>query len=584
MPKYIVPVAIVVVSIGLLTFSSYFLGDEQVRVVSLNDGRVRALHESYSKKIMIVTQGQHSTKGGVEIYKAGGNIYDVAAAVSFLISVERPESTGIGGGGFLLHKAYDQDPEAIDFREIAPLKATAKMFLKKDGTVDKRRSIDGVLASGVPGLVAGIIEMHEKYGKLKREEVLAPAIKLARDGFKVHAHLAHAIERRKEILKKFAGSRDIFFKDDSGETLKEGDLLIQEDLAQVLEEIADKGKAGFYEGWVAKKIVSEFKKRKGLITHKDLTSYEVKWREPVVGSYKDLEVISMPPPSSGGAHVVQVLNMLENDDLKGLGVQKPSSIHLIASAFNLAYIDRARYLGDSDFVDVPLKEITSKAYAKKLRAMITEDKALNIDFSDLDNHLNPIESEQTTHFSIMDEEGNVVVSTQTINGYLGSGMVVPGTGIVMNNEMDDFAAKVNASNLFGAVGGKNNLVAPKKRPLSSMSPTIVLKEHRPIFALGAPGGTKIITCVIQTILNYFDFELPLYESVAATRIHQQWKPNKLYVRPPGFSESTIEDLKAMGHNVEMKERPGCFIQAIAKEEKGLHGVSDPRGEGMAFGY
>ena len=325
---------------------------------------------------MIATQGVETTKAGIAIHKAGGNIYDVAATLSFMISVERPQSTGIGGGGFLIHKKAGIDAaEAVDFREMAPLKSHAKIFQDKEGNVLRKKSLDGALAAGVPGTVAGVLEIHEKYGKLKREEILAPAIKLAREGFKIYPHLANAIESRKEALSKFSGSRDLFFNEETGEPLKEGDLFIQEDLAQVLEEISERGKDGFYKGWVAKKIINEFKKRGGLITEEDLNSYEVKWREPVIGSYKGYEIISMPPPSSGGAHVIQVLNILENDDLKSFGVQSAESVHLLASAFQLAYIDRARFLGDSDFVQVPLKEITSKSYAKKLREQILPEKS-----------------------------------------------------------------------------------------------------------------------------------------------------------------------------------------------------------------
>ena len=586
MKKILIPAAIVAICVSLLTASNYFLDDEKVRQVSLLEGRTQSQHEAFGKKIMISTQGDHTTRAGIAIHKAGGNIYDVAAALSFMISVERPQSTGLGGGGFLVHKKAGLEAEAIDFREVAPGRAHSKMFLDRKGDANRRLSIDGPLAIGVPGLVAGILEMHEKYGELKRSEVMAPAIKLAREGFKVYPHLASAIEKRLNVLKKYAGSRDLFFHAETSTPLKTGDIFVQEDLAKVLEEISEKGRAGFYKGWVAEKIVTELKKQHGLITQKDLDSYEVKWREPVLGSYKGFEVISMPPPSSGGAHVVQVLNMLEHDDLKSLGVQKAESIHLIASAFHLAYIDRARYLGDADFVEVPLRQIISRSYAKKLRAMILPEKALHIKMDEIENHVDPMkeESTETTHFSIMDDEGNVVVSTQTINGYLGSGLVVPGTGIVMNNEMDDFAAKVNAENLFGAIGGKNNLVHPKKRPLSSMSPTIVLKENMPVFAVGAPGGTRIITCVIQTLLNYFDFGLPLYESVAATRIHHQWLPDKLTIRTPGFEKTEMKKLRDWGYDIEESPSTGCYIQAVAREDKGFHGVSDPRGVGMALGY
>ncbi|MCO4753023.1 MAG: gamma-glutamyltransferase family protein, partial [Bacteriovoracaceae bacterium] len=343
------------------------------------------------------------------------------------------------------------------------------------------------------------------------------------------------------------------------------------------------GKDGFYKGFVANQIARNQKKIGGLITLKDLANYKVKTRKPIEGTYKGYKVVSMPPPSSGGAHIIQILNILEGYNLKEMGPQSAEAIHLTSTAMQIAFADRAKYMGDSDFVNVPVKKITSKKYAAGLRALIPKDKAIASSEFPVPFHKVP-EPDHTTHFTIMDAEGNIVSSTQTINGWFGSAVTVPKTGIVMNNEMDDFASHVGGVNLFGAVGGKNNLVSPRKRPLSSMSPTIVYnKEGKPFLALGTPSGTRILTCVMQTTLNILEHDMGLWDAVSATRYHHQWSPEVIRVGAPYFDPKTEAQLKAMGHKIQHKSL-GCKVQAIKVEKNGLlHGVSDPREEGMSYG-
>ncbi len=569
--------------------------EKEIHYVNLAKGEKKEDHEKITKNINIATQGAFATKAAYKIFKKGGNIIDAATTASFVLAVERPQSTGIGGGGFALFhdvKRNKDFPLTVDFREKAPLNAHEKMFLDDKGEVISRMSLDGIFSAGVPGMVAGILELHKKYGKLPLSTVMKDAISLARNGFKIYPELAFAISKRENIIKRYKATCAIFCNKD-GETLKEGDLLIQSDLARTLEIISKKGRDGFYKGSVAKALVKEHRRLNGLMTQRDLDKYDVKYRDPIRGDYKGYEVFSMSPPSSGGVHIIEILNILRNDDLKTYGLQHSKTVHLRASAMQAAFSDRANYLGDTDFTYVPVRGLTSKKYADDVRFSIPENKALNSLWSNMnepskfeaknDSELvQKYESPETTHFTIADGEGNVFVSTQTLNGYLGSGVIVPGTGILLNNEMDDFATKPGANNLFGAVGGEKNLVQPEKRPLSSMSPTIVTKDGKAVLGLGSPSGTRILTCVVQTIMNYIDHGMPLYESIAATRVHHQWKPNILYVEESGLPARTIKELKRMEHEIEYKKL-GCRVQAISFENGNLHGVSDPRGRGLVLG-
>jgi gamma-glutamyltranspeptidase/glutathione hydrolase len=564
----------------LSTSCTNFKDLRQAKVIK---GKKRSQYEAFGKKYMISTQGSATTQAAKYTFDKGGNVYDAAIAASFAISVERPHSTGIGGGGFmLLSDVKTKKIEAIDFREMAPRMARKNMFIDNEGKQVKQRSLTGALAVGTPGLVAGIIKVHKQYGSLPLDVLMKPAITLASKGFSIYPALAVAIKAESKRLCKFKASRKIFLKSKCRPKLA-GELLIQSDLANTLKIISKLGHDGFYKGEVAQKIVNSQKKHKGLLTLKDFQYYKVKNRVPVEGTYRGNRIVSMPPPSSGGTHVIQILNILEGYDLKEMGVQSSKAIHLTSSAMQIAFADRAEYMGDSDFKKVPVNTLISKKYAKQLRTKISLNKALKSRDFPIPFHKFAKESDHTTHFTIMDNQGNIVSSTQTINGWFGSAMVAAGTGIVMNNEMDDFASHVGGVNLFGAVGGKNNLVEPRKRPLSSMSPTIIFnKKNEPILALGTPSGTRILTCVMQTVLNVLEHEMPLWEAVSATRYHHQWNPEEIRIGNPGFKKDVEDELRSMGHKIKHKNL-GCKIQAISSKNGLLHGVSDPREEGMSYG-
>lgn len=533
-------------------------------------------HVSRSKTYMVSSQGEASSKIAKAIFDRGGNAIDAAIALSFAISVERPQSTGIGGGGFMLIHFPDQSMVAVDFREVAPILANAK-------TYEKESSVKGIKAAGVPGLVAGLYEIHNKYGKLPWSELLEGAIGLARNGFLIYPHLANAIKVSQNDLKDFSESRKLFF-DEKGNPKAVGELLIQKDLANTLELIAKSGKDSFYKGDIAKKILNYSHEKRGLLSERDFTEYNPKFRHPLIQEIHNYKIVSMPPPSSGGAHVIQILNILENLPLDLNNGLSSKNYHLFAQSEYYAFYDRYRYLGDNDFKDVPLDGIIKKSYAKVISDKILTNNGI-AELPSKEKDLNPwnYESSDTTHFSIMSNDGYAIASTQTINGYFGSYEIVPGTGIILNNEMDDFTTKIETPNLFGAVGGPNNLVEPKKRPLSSMSPTFVLKEGKPIVTLGSPSGPRIISCVAQTLMNYLYLNMPIEKAVNSLRIHHQWKPNTLFIEKNAPDE-LIDDLKRFGYKVELKDL-GCSIQAIeySVKEQEFTGVSDGRNEGMSIG-
>lgn len=540
--------------------------------------------EARGKKFAVSTQGIYSTQATKEIFSLGGNAIDAAISASFVLAVERPHSTGIGGGGFMLFReGKSKKIYAIDFRERAPLKSYKNMFLDSEGKVKPNLSINGILASAVPGLVAGLLEIHQKFGRLSLEVILKPSIALAETGFPIYPSLAAALLQKENELSNDPEASKIFL-DEKKKAFKEGHILIQKDLAHTLRTIAKKGKAGFYEGVVAKEYVELFKKEKGLLSQLDLSSYKVKWRAPLNGTYKGFEIFSMPPPSSGGVHIIQFLNMLENESLSELGMLSTRSIHLAASALQSAFADRAYYLGDPDFTKVPVETLISKEYANKRRKEFLNDRARK-SIEVKEGNISPSEHTETTHLSIMDDQGDVVATTQTINGYMGASIVVPHTGIVLNNEMDDFSAMTGASNLFGAIGSKANSIVPQKTPLSSMSPTIILRDGNPVMSLGAPGGTRIISCVAQTILNYLEFKTPLFESIASIRYHHQWLPDILNIDSPGPKKEILDELQKMGYVVQLKPVP-CNVMAVSKEEKEeypFHAVADPRDIGTSTG-
>lgn len=552
----------------------------RVKIASPKENDLRDFHEARASQVMVSSQGKGTTEAALEIFKNGGNIIDAFVSASFAISVERPHSTGIGGGGFLLFFSKKENKVyAFDFREIAPLAAQENMYLTKKGEAQPLLSQEGALAVANPGLVRGLFEIHKKFGKLTWKETMRPAIRLAKDGFPLYKELHIALVDRKNLLLLDPDAKKTFYEHD-GDVPSLGTTIIQENLANTLETISQKGADGFYQGKIADAIIRTINKKRGLLSHRDLKSYRMVERIPVTGTYKGLKIFSMPPPSSGGIHVIQILKMLEPHKLKEFGPQTSKSVHLTANAMQRAFLDRASYLGDPDFNSIPTNLLLDEKYIQKLSESIKTSIAIKEDaFKKIDL---PYESSDTTHFTIADGEGNLVASTQTINGWFGSGVIAEGTGIVLNNEMDDFAQKVGAKNLFGAVGGEFNLIQPRKRPLSSMSPTIVLKDSAPLMALGSPSGTRIITCVAQTILNNIEFEMPLYEAVAATRIHHQWQPDVLKIEYPYLEPSVEKELESMGHKIS-HEKLGCSIQAIRKTKIGWEGVSDPRGEGLSKG-
>jgi gamma-glutamyltranspeptidase/glutathione hydrolase len=531
---------------------------------------------------MVVSSDSLATQVGVEILKKGGNAVDAAVAVGFALAVTYPQAGNIGGGGFMVIRMANGETVTIDFREKAPMKASENMFLDGNGNFVPEKSQVGHLSVGVPGSVAGLLLALEKYGTMSRREVLEPAIELAEKGFIVNEGLANAFKNAFEHFKKFPSTMRYFSK--NGQPYSAGDRLIQKDLAKVLKLIRDKGRDGFYKGKVADLIVEEMKRGGGLITYEDLENYQPVLRKPVVGNYRGYEIISMGPPSSGGVCLIELLNILENFDLKKYGFGSSYTIHYLVEAMKRVYADRAEYLGDPDFVQIPLDKLLSKEYAKELASEI--DTFYATPSSRIIRSVSPTsEGVHTTHYSVVDRWGNVVAVTTTINSYFGSMVAVDGAGFFLNNEMDDFSAKPGAPNQFGLLGSKANSIQPGKRMLSSMTPTIVLKNGKPFLVLGSPGGSTIITSVLQVILNVVDFGMNIQEAVDSPRIHHQWYPDQIFFERRGLPRDVIENLERRGHK--LVERAGYQgeVQAILIDENGVkYGAVDPRGYGLAMGY
>ncbi len=537
---------------------------------------VRAAHG------MVASQDAIATGIGVDILRRGGNAVDAAVAVGFALAVTLPRAGNLGGGGFmLLHLAAANRTLAIDYRETAPAAAHRDMYLDAAGDADEhklRRSHESV---GVPGTVAGLTDALARYGTMPLATVMAPAIALAEDGFSVSEDLAAGLAERRAVFARWPESMRVFFKPDGG-IYAAGETLRQPDLAASLRRIAADGPDAFYRGAIAEKIAAEMAAHGGVMTAADLAAYRAVEREPVRGHYRGYDVLSMPPPSSGGVHLIQMLNILEGYDLAALGHNSAASIHLMTEAMRRAYADRATHLGDPDFHRVPVKGLIAKRYAEALRQTIDPAHATASDAVRAGNPL-PFEGDQTTHFSVIDAQGNAVANTYTLNHSYGSHIVAGGTGILLNNEMDDFAARPGAPNSYGLLGGEANAIAPGKRPLSSMTPTILLRDGQPVLAVGSPGGSRIITIVLQTIVNLVDHRMNLAAAVYAPRIHHQWQPDLLSAET-GISPDTIRLLEGMGHKVEASRAAGS-VQAIRRDGAGLTGISDPRTPGgLALGY
>ena len=526
---------------------------------------------------MVVAQEQNAADVGAAVLKNGGNAMDAAVAVALALAVTHPTAGNLGGGGFLLLRTAKGETTFFDFREKAPLAATHDMYLGADGK-PTRDSIEGWRAAGVPGTVRGLELAHKRFGTRDWAALVAPAVKLAADGYEVSYGQSRSMSNSK-LLAKFPESRRIFQRD--GVFIEPGERLYQPELAATLRRIAAGGAEGFYEGETARILAEEMRKNGGLITEEDLRQYQAIERKPLQGSYKGFDIITAPPPSSGGLGLLQMLAVLDGSGYEKTGFESAQTIHWLAETMRRYYADRSEFLGDPDFFKVPSKGLLDARYIEKLRASIDPAKAST------SGEVKPgaprdYESTETTHFSIIDAEGNAVAMTYTINGSYGCGVTVPGLGFLLNNEMDDFAAKPGEPNMFGLVQGESNAVAPSKRPLSSMTPTIIVRDGKPYLVVGAPGGSRIITGVTQVILNVLDFGMNVQDAIDAPRLHHQWMPDKLMLEK-GFSPDTIALLQARGHTVE--EIGGvAVVEAIRVNGEWLEGGTDGRGRGKVAGY
>lgn len=526
---------------------------------------------------VVATACALATAVGVDILERGGNAVDASVAVGFALAVTYPQAGNIGGGGFMLVRLVSGTTRFIDYREKAPLAAHRDMYLDERGEVVEKMSLYGAMAAGVPGSVAGLYRAHELHGSMPWSELVLPAVLLARGGFPVSARLAASLGRLEPFRERFPGLR-LFARSD-GSPLSPGDTLVQPDLARTLELIAREGPRGFYEGPVADLIVSEMASSGGIISKSDLAAYEAVLRDPVRGEYRGFEIVSAPPPSSGGVIVIEILHMLEEFDVAGMEFLTERSIHYVAEAERRAFADRARYLGDPDFVDPRTELLTSKRYARALAATITPRAAPSQEVSGGPGR----EKRETTHYSVVDRMGNAVATTTTLNDSYGSRLVVRGAGFLLNNEMDDFSVKPGVPNLYGLVGGDANAIEPGKRMLSSMAPTIVLRDAKPVLVLGTPGGSTIITTVAQIIMNVVDFGMTLEHAVAAPRFHHQWLPDRISLEKGILTRYMRGFLEERGHRLEERFEPMGDVQAISIHEACACGVSDPRGGGAAGG-
>ncbi|MFS8637506.1 MAG: gamma-glutamyltransferase [Gemmatimonadota bacterium] len=530
---------------------------------------------------IVVSANTLASDVGARILEAGGNAVDAAIATGFALAVTHPTAGNIGGGGFMVIRFPDGRTTSIDFREKAPLAAHPEMFLDERGEYSYQKHHNSHLAVGVPGTVAGFALAHERYGSIEWRQLVEPAVRLARDGFHVMPGLARSLENVLPALARYPASLAQFSK--NGEPYRPGEILRQPDLARTLERIRDLGRDGFYKGETARLIVAEMQRGGGIITEEDLARYEAVERPPVRGTYRGYEIISMPPPSSGGVALIQMLNILEGYDLRAMGHNSPAYIHHVVEAMRRAFRDRARYLADSDFVEVPVDLLTSKVYAAELRAGIASDRATPSTPADVEL---VAESTETTHYSVVDRDGMAVSVTYTLEAGYGSKIVVPGAGFLLNNEMGDFNAAPGLTTDDGLIGTEPNLARPEQRMLSSMTPTIVAKDGKLVAVIGSPGGRTIINTVLQVILNLVDFEMGIGEAVAARRFHHQWLPDRITIEEGGASPEVVKALEAMGHSVRVGGRQGLAHSILIDPKTGERiGAPDPREpDGGAVGY
>ena len=523
---------------------------------------------------MVATQNPYASRVGARILERGGNAVDAAVAIGFALAVAYPRAGNLGGGGFMLvHTAADDETIAIDYRETAPRRARRDMYLDENGEVDRDKSFFSHLAAGVPGTVAGMWAAHQRFGHLPWEDLLQPAIDLARDGVEVSFDMSVLFATQGERLCRNAATCRYFFKDD-GRPYEAGERLVQSDLARTLELIAERGADGFYTGETAEKIADEMARGDGLVDLESLAAFEVDIREPLEGDYRGWKVVTMPPPSSGGVHILQMLNILEHFDVTAMGSESADSVHLLAEVARLAYADRSKHLGDPDYHEIPVEWLTSKAYGRKLAGTI--DMAHARPSMDVMPGSEPgYESEDTTHYSVIDQDGNIVANTYTLNFTFGSGISIPGAGFLLNNEMADFVARPDTPNAFGLLGGDANAVEPGKRPLSSMVPTLLFGKDGDVIATGSMGGSRIIMGVLQTVVNIVDHDMNIAEAAAAPRMHHQWLPDQLHLEP-GFSPDTIRILRDRGHEVLDSRYSMGSTQTVSWQDGLFRGASDPR--------
>jgi gamma-glutamyltranspeptidase/glutathione hydrolase len=531
-----------------------------------------------ARRAMVVTRETHATRAGLEILRAGGNAVDAAVGVGFALAVTHPAAGNLGGGGFMLVRLADGTTNFIDFRERAPAAAARDMYLDTAGN-QTRDSRVGYLAAGVPGTVRGLELAWKKYGRIKWPELVLPAIELARKGFPASWDLAQSLRSHADLFNRFPESRRIFLKE--GVYYKPGELFVQPDLARTLERIRKSGSAGFYEGETARLIAADMRANGGLITEQDLKEYEAVERKPLTGAYGGHTIITAPPPSSGGPGILQMMGMLERSGYEKSGAGSADTLHYLAETMRRFFADRSKYFGDPDFVRLPLRTLLSPDYIRARRESIDPRRATPSSVLG-PGDVSAAESAETTHYSIVDEQGNAVGVTYTLNGGYGSGVTAKGAGVLLNNEMDDFAAKPGQPNLFGLVQGEANAVQPRKRPLSSMTPTIVLKDGRLYMVLGSPGGPTIMNTVLQVFLNVVDFGMNIQNATNWPRIHHQWLPDEIRLER-GISPDTIALLEQRGHTVASAGSIGDMA-AILYDGEWLQGAADPRAEGTAEGY
>ena len=529
---------------------------------------------------MVVCAYPDAAQVGVDILKQGGNAVDAAVAVQFALEVTHPEAGNIGGGGFLVYRSAKGEANTLDFREKAPAGASQDMYLDSAGNVIPDMSLSSHAASGVPGSVDGMVEAHRKYGRLKWEDLVQPAIDLARKGFKITKRLADNLNQTSIEFKKLNPDANYLLKDGNWQ---QNDLLVQEDMAKTLEQIRDKGRAGFYDGVVADQIVNEMKSGKGLISKADLQNYHSVWRNALVGSYKDYKIITMPPPSSGGVALLQLLQMVEKHPLYKWGFNRDSTVQLMVEAERRVYADRSKYLGDPDFYKVPVDSLLRPEYNASRMSNFNWNNATPSSAIQ-PGKVTGYESDQTTHYSIVDREGNAVSVTTTLNNSFGSKIFVKGAGFLLNDEMDDFSSKPGVPNMFGLVGGKANSIQPNKRMLSSMTPTIIEKDGKLFMVVGTPGGSTIITSVFQTILNVIEFNQGMQQAVSSKRFHHQWLPDEVDIEKDAIDSTTRVKLQQKGYKI-VDRGPIGRVDAILKTKWNYYeGGADPRGDDTKAGW